>query len=203
MCPCGFIESHLHVEGLHLLPGHYVRAFLAHGTTAVVTDLHEIANAGGVAGLRWYLSLVDKLPLDVFVMAPSCVPSSPFERGAARIGIRDLRRIRGYERRDRARRGDGRPRRDRPAEGHNEKIALFEGKPVDGHAPGLTGSDLDLYMSAGIYSDHETTGVGEAEEKLARGMHLFLREGSVSRDLGALAGLIRPEHLDRPVPLHG
>jgi adenine deaminase len=183
------------VEGLHLLPGHYFRAFLAHGTTAIVTDLHEIANAGGVAGLQWYLSLAGGVPIDLFLMAPSCVPSSPFERGASNIGIRDLRRIKGMqgviglgevmdltavmERRGAVMR----------------KIALFEGRPVDGHAPGLRGDDLDLYMSAGIYSDHETTNVDEGEEKLGRGMHLFLREGSASRDLDNLLGLVRPENL--------
>ena len=95
---CGFIESHLHVEGLHLLPAHYFRAFLAHGATTLVTDLHEIANAGGMAGFRWYLSIIDEVPLDLFVMAPSCVPSSPYERGAARIGPGELRRLKGMRR---------------------------------------------------------------------------------------------------------
>jgi len=192
---CGFIESHLHVEGLHLLPEHYFRAFLAHGATTLVTDLHEIANAGGMRGLHWYLSLIDEVPLDVFVMAPSCVPSSPHECGAARIGAGDLRRLKGTRRVI----GLGEVmdfsaviRRKR---GIMRKIALFEGKPVDGHAPGLAGDDLDLYVSAGIYSDHELTSLAEAREKLKRGMHLFLRQGSASQDLDMLLPLVRPAHM--------
>ncbi len=192
---CGFIESHLHVEGLHLLPVHYFRAFLAHGTTAIVTDLHEIANAGGMDGLRWYLSLIDEVPLDLFVMAPSCVPSSPHERGAAKIGAGELRRLQ----RMRKVIGLGEVMDMRAVMQRQKtimrKIALFEGKPVDGHSPGLTGDDLDLYMSAGIYSDHETTSLNEGKEKLKRGMHLFLRQGSVSRDLERLLPLVRPSHM--------
>jgi adenine deaminase len=192
---CGFIESHLHVEGLHLLPGHYFRAFLAHGTTTIVTDLHEIANAGGMYGLRWYLSLIDEVPLDLFVMAPSCVPSSPHERGAAKIGAGDLRRLREMRRVI----GLGEVMDMRAVMRRQKtimrKIALFEGKPVDGHAPGLTGDDLDLYMSAGIYSDHESTSLREGREKLKRGMHLFLRQGSVARDLDKLLPLVRPANM--------
>jgi adenine deaminase len=194
---CGFIESHLHVEGLHLLPEHYARAFLSHGTTTVVTDLHEVANAGGLAGVRWYLSLMDGVPLDLLVMAPSCVPSSRYELGAARLGVRELKSLRASRRviglgevmdmeGVMGRRGDV-----------LRKIALFEGKPVDGHAPGLIGDDLDLYMSVGIHSDHETTQEDEGLEKLRRGMHLFLREGSVAKDLRNLQPLISPKNLGR------
>ncbi len=193
---CGFIESHLHVEGLHLLPAHYFRAFLAHGATTLVTDLHEIANAGGMAGLRWYLSIIDEVPLDLFVMAPSCVPSSPYERGAAKIGPGELRRLKGMRRVI----GLGEVmdfsaviKRQKSI---MRKIDLFDGKPVDGHAPGLTGDDLDLYMSAGIHSDHEITSLVEAREKLKLGMHLFLRQGSASQDLDMLLPLVRPANMD-------
>jgi adenine deaminase len=192
---CGFIESHLHVEGLHLLPDYFFEAFLRHGTTTIITDLHEIANAGGMAGFLWYLSRIDQVPLDLFVMAPSCVPSSPYELGAAKLGVRELRRLRNMRRVL----GLGEVMDVEAVvarhKGVMAKIALFEGRPVDGHAPGLTGRHLDLYMSAGIYSDHETTGVDEGEEKLRRGMHLFLREGSVAKDLEALLPLVRPETL--------
>lgn len=193
----GFIESHLHVEGLHLLPEHYCNAFLSHGTTTIVTDLHEIANAGGMEGLRWYLSLMDRVPLDLFVMAPSCVPSSRYELGAARLGAGDLRAL------SRLRRviGLGEVMDIEGVAGRRRdvvrKISLFAGKPVDGHAPGLAGKDLDLYMSAGIHSDHETSGKEEGSEKLRKGMHLFLREGSVAKDLGNLEALISPENMDR------
>ncbi len=191
----GFIESHLHIEGLHLLPAQYCRQFLAHGTTTIITDLHEIANAGGMDGLRWYLSLIEEVPLDVYVMAPSCVPSSRFELGADSIGAADLAGLKTLSRV----KGLGEvmdiegvmSRRQSVM----EKMAVFEGLPIDGHAPGLTGEALDRYMSAGIYSDHETTALHEAEEKLKRGMHLFLRQGSVAKDLPTLVPVIRPENL--------
>ncbi len=194
---CGFIESHLHVEGLHLLPEHYFRAFLSHGTTTVVTDLHEIANAGGLAGLRWYLSLLDRIPLDVFVMAPSCVPSSSFELGTGRIGVRELKSL---LRSDRVI-GLGEIMDLEGVLGRKKgvlrKLSLFGRRPIDGHAPGIVGNALDLYMSAGIYSDHETTSPTEGAEKLKRGMHLFMREGSVSKDLEALLPLVQPANLAR------
>ena len=191
----GFIDSHLHIEGLHLLPEAYCRACLAHGTTTIVTDLHEIANAGGMRGLDWYMGLLDAVPLDVFVMAPSCVPSSRFEQGAGRIGMRELRQLRTLPRVI----GLGEVMdleavlsRKRSV---MEKIGLFVGRPVDGHGPGLRGETLTRYLSAGIYSDHETTSLEEAEEKLEKGMHLFLRQGSVAKDLPNLLPVIRPEYL--------
>jgi adenine deaminase len=194
---CGFIESHLHVEGLHLLPEHYSSAFLAHGTTTVITDLHEIANAGGMAGLRWYLSRIDRVPLDLRIMAPSCVPSSKHERGLGRIGIAELKKLKKLD----SVIGLGEVMDLEGVWGRNkrvmDKIGLFEGRPVDGHAPGLVGDDLDCYASAGIHSDHETTTADGGDEKLRRGMHLFLREGSVAKDLVNLIPLIRTENLSR------
>jgi adenine deaminase len=193
----GFIESHLHVEGLHLLPEHYCGAFLSHGTTTVITDLHEVANAGGLDGLRWYLSLIDDAPLDLFVMAPSCVPSSTHELGAGRLGVRELKALSTSRRVI----GLGEVMDIEGVTGRRKdvmrKIALFAGKPVDGHAPGMRGKDLDLYMSAGIHSDHETSEREEGLEKLKKGMHLFLREGSVAKDLGNLESLICPENMER------
>ena len=96
---CGFIDSHLHVEGLHLLPEHYYRAFLAHGTTTVITDLHEIANAGGMAGVRWYLSLIDKRPPGSVCHGPFvCAVEHATRLGLGRIGVRELRRLKALDR---------------------------------------------------------------------------------------------------------
>lgn len=191
----GLIDSHLHLEGLHLLPQAYASAFLAHGTTTIITDLHEIANAGGLEGILWYMDLLDHLPVDVFIMAPSCVPSCPFERGCGVVGLRELKRLRGMPRvigLGEVMDVSGVQKRDRSL---MRKIALFSGKPIDGHAPQLRGSHLTRYISAGICSDHETTDLDEAEEKLAAGMHLFLRMGSASKDLGRLVPLIEPHVL--------
>jgi adenine deaminase len=193
----GFIESHLHVEGLHILPVHFFRAFLARGTTTIVTDLHEIANAGGLAGILWYLSLLRGLPLDIFVMAPSCVPSSSYELGSGAIGVAELKRLRKMDKVI----GLGEVMDLEGVMGRKKevlsKLALFDCQPIDGHAPGLVGDDLERYASVGIYSDHETARVDEGEEKLRRGMHLFLREGSVAKDLANLLPLIRPGNLSR------
>lgn len=193
----GFIESHLHVEGLHLLPEQYFRAFLAHGTTTIVTDLHEIANTGGMAAIKWYLSLIEKIPLDLFIMAPSCVPSSAHEHGGGKIGLGELRQLKTFANVI----GLGEVMDLEGVFGREKdvmtRIALFCRKPIDGHAPGLTGSLLDRYCAAGIYSDHETSSTEEGKEKLRRGMHLFLREGSVAKNLAALIPLISSENLNR------
>lgn len=191
----GFIDSHLHLEGLHLLPEAYASAFLAHGTTTIITDLHEIANAGGFQGVAWYLNLLEHLPVDVFVMAPSSVPSCPFEKGAGVIGIRELRRLKGMNRvigLGEVMNIPGVQARDR---GVMRKIGLFSGRPIDGHAPQLRGAGLARYLSTGICSDHETTDLEEGDEKLRLGMHLFLRMGSASKDLEHLVPLIEPHTL--------
>jgi adenine deaminase len=191
----GLIDSHLHLEGLHLLPEAYGGAFLAHGTTTIITDLHEIANAGGLEGVIWYIDLLRRLPLDVFVMAPSCVPSCPFERGVGTIGLRELKRLKDMPRvigLGEVMNVPGVQKRDSSI---MRKIRLFTGKPIDGHAPQLRGTQLTRYLSAGICSDHETTNLDEGEEKLAAGMHLFLRMGSASKDLKRLIPLIEPHVL--------
>jgi adenine deaminase len=194
---CGLIESHLHVEGLHLLPQHHAAAFLARGTTTIVTDLHEIANAGGLGAIEWYLSLMENIPLDLFVMAPSCVPSSKHESGGGTIGIEELRRLKALDNVI----GLGEVMDIEGVLGREPevmaKIELFRGMPIDGHAPGLVGRTFDRYCSAGIHSDHETSSADEGEEKLRKGMHLFLREGSAAKDLTALGCLVRPGNLNR------
>jgi adenine deaminase len=193
----GLIDSHLHLEGLHLLPDAGAHAFLAHGTTTIITDLHEIANAGGLAAMFWYLDLLENVPVDVFVMAPSCVPSCAFERGFGTIGLRELKKLRSHQRvvgLGEVMDVPGVVRRDRSI---LQKIELFAGQPVDGHAPMVSGGMLRTYCAAGIGSDHETTNPQEGLEKLANGMHLFLRHGSVSKDLERLLPLIKPRFLSR------
>jgi adenine deaminase len=193
----GFIDSHLHVEGLHLLPQTYSQLFLARGTTTIVTDLHEIANAGGLPGVMSYLKLLDTIPLEVLVMAPSCVPSCAFERGLGKMGIKELTRLKGHKRvigLGEVMDVDGVLERRQAL---LRKIQLFAGKPIDGHAPLLSGEALQAYLSAGIHSDHETTSLEEGREKLTYGMHLFARQGSVSKDLYSLLPLVEPPFLEQ------
>jgi adenine deaminase len=157
--------------------------------------LHEIGNVGGIAALKWYLSHSSSSPVDLFIMAPSCVPSSKYEMGGAKIGLDQLKEINTWPHVI----GLGEVMDIEGVTGRNrevlDKISLFAGKPIDGHAPGLRGAALDRYLSAGICSDHETSAIDEAIEKLSKGMHLFIREGSVAKDLTNLIGLITPKYL--------
>jgi adenine deaminase len=145
--------------------------------------------------VQWYLRLLETTPLDVLVMAPSCVPSCRFEQGFGELGIRELTRLKRHHRvigLGEMMDIEGVLNRKRSV---MRKIDLFAGKPIDGHAPMLSGKALRTYLSAGIHSDHETTNLEEGREKLALGMHLFLRHGSVSKDLDTLLPLIEAPHL--------
>jgi adenine deaminase len=148
-------------------------------------------------GVKRYLRLLEAIPLDVYVMAPSCVPSCRFEQGAGVLGVKELTWLRGHERVL----GLGEMMDISGVLGRKKsvmrKIDLFAGKPVDGHAPTLSGEALQSYTAAGIHSDHETTTLEEGREKLALGMHLFLRQGSVSKDLDTLLPLIKESSLSR------
>ncbi|MBN2200358.1 adenine deaminase [bacterium] len=193
----GFIDSHVHLESAMVTPAQYARAVVPRGTTAVVADPHEIANVLGADGVRNLLSWTAGLPLDVFVMAPSCVPATPLETSGATLTGGDLEAL--Y---------------DNPAvlglaEMMNfpgvlagipevlEKIAGAKNGRVDGHAPGLSGSGLSAYIAAGIGSDHECFTAEEALEKIRKGMLVMIREGTAARNLDALLPLVRPENADR------
>lgn len=186
----GLINGHTHLESSMLDIGQYARAVVARGTTAVVTDLHEIANVCGLAGMRYVLDSARRLPLDLFLMAPSCVPATHLETSGAKIGLPDIRRILKWP----GCIGLGEvmnfPGVLNGDAGVLGKIALAGEKPVDGHAPGVTGKDLDAYIAAGINSDHESVTLAEAGEKLAKGMFIMIREGSSEKNLEALLPLV-------------
>jgi adenine deaminase len=186
----GFIDGHLHMESTLLGPRAFCRAVLPRGTTAVVLDPHEIANVLGGAGIRHLLQVAEDMPVDLFFMLPSCVPASPLETSGAELRGADLHTLRSH------------PRVLGLAEVMNfpgvlagdpqvlEKVVLFQDGPMDGHAPMLSGKDLNAYAGAGIRTDHEATSLDEAREKLAKGMVLMIREGSQSKDLEALVGAV-------------
>lgn len=191
LCP-GFIDGHVHVESSMLTIPEFARAVVPNGTTAVVIDPHEIANVLGVAGIKYMLSSSESLPLNVYVMLPSCVPATRLETAGAELNTRALstllkeRRVLGI------------------AEMMNypgvilknpevlEKVHLGLTSRVDGHAPGLTGKDLCAYVDAGIRSDHEITSAQEALEKLRLGMHIMIREGSAAKNLKELLKIVTP-----------
>jgi adenine deaminase len=186
----GFFDAHIHLESTHLNPHEFARVVVPLGTTTVVADPHEIANVLGLDGINYMIEDSRGLPLNIFFMLPSCVPSTEMETAGARLGARQLTTMMDH------------PRVLGIGEVMNwpgvlakdpevlDKIRAGHGKRIDGHAPGLAGKDLNAYVGAGIKSDHECTTPEEAVEKLRAGMHIFIREGSVAKNLEALLPVV-------------
>ena len=186
----GLINGHTHIESSMLHPARYAQAVVPRGTLAVVTDLHEIANVCGREGIKFVMDWAQKLPLDMFFMAPSCVPASHLETSGARISSREIKGILAHPNVI----GLGEMMNFSGVLGGEEevlkKLSAANGRVVDGHAPGLGGKELNAYVSAGIRSDHESTTLEEGREKLRRGMYLMIREGSSEKNLDALLPLV-------------
>ncbi|ROT99418.1 adenine deaminase [Histidinibacterium lentulum] len=186
----GFIDTHLHIESSMVTPLEFDRCVTPRGITTAICDPHEIANVLGTDGIRYFQEASRLTLMDIRVQLPSCVPSSPMETAGAEIAAGDLA-----------------PLMDHPSgiglaefmnfpgvihrdPGCLDKLALYEGRHVDGHCPLLSGRDLNAYVAAGIRTEHEATSAAEARKKLQRGMRVLIREGSVSKDLHALAPLL-------------
>jgi len=186
----GLINGHTHLESSMLDVGQYARAVVPCGTSALVTDLHEIANVCGLEGMRYVLDCARRLPLDLFLMAPSCVPATHLETAGASISPQDIRRILRWQ----GCIGLGEVMNFPGVIGGDagilSKITMARGKIVDGHAPGVAGKDLTAYIAAGILSDHESVSLAEAREKLGQGMYVMVREGSSEKNLDALLPLV-------------
>ncbi|MFC2022837.1 adenine deaminase [Chloroflexota bacterium] len=193
----GLINGHTHIESSMLDVGQYSRAIVPRGTLAVVTDLHEIANVCGLDGIRYVMDSARRLPLDLFLMAPSCVPATGLETSGARLGQEDIRRVLRW----RGVIGLGEvmnfPDVISGDAGILSKIDLARGKVIDGHAPGVGGKDLAAYIAAGIGSDHESITLEEAWEKLRQGMYIMIREGSSEKNLDALLPLVTDKTFQR------
>lgn len=188
----GFIDSHIHLESTHLRPPDFAELVVPRGTTTVIADPHEIANVCGMTGLRYMIKATADLPLTVFFMVPSCVPATNLETSGAKLNAGDvadalqLERVIGLA-----------EMMNFPGVvfGDSEVLAKLEVAKdvvIDGHCPGLTGRQLNAYLAAGIGSDHETTELAEGREKIRRGMHLMIREGSSEKNLETLYSLITP-----------
>ena len=190
----GFIDGHVHIESSMVTVPEYARAVVPRGTTTVIADPHEIANVWGEAGVRYILESSRGVPLNVFIMLPTCVPTTNLETAGATLdadalarliqedGVLGLAEVMNYP---------GVIRRDPEV---MKKIRLADGRRIDGHAPGLRGRDLSAYINAGISSDHECTTLAEAEEKLCQGMYIMLREGSAAKNLLDLLPLVTPQN---------
>ncbi|MBU5627640.1 adenine deaminase [Oscillibacter sp. MSJ-2] len=198
VCP-GFLDAHIHLESSLVSPGEFVRAVLPHGTTTVITDPHEIANVMGTDGIEYMLQATEELPVDVRFMLPSCVPATPLDESGA---ILDYRAIDSFY---------DHPRVQGLAEMMNfvgvingdeqpvEKIVAAQAhhKKIDGHAPDLQGNDLNAYIAAGVYSDHECHDLADAIAKLERGQFIMIREGTAARNLEALVPLLCDKYSER------
>lgn len=196
LCP-GFADAHIHIESTLLLPHEFAKAALKRGTVACFCDPHEIANVLGPEGVRFFIEATSSLPLDFFFLLPSCVPSTPYETPGAIIGPEELRPFWGHPRvvglgEVMDWEGCLEAREDLL-----EKMEDARTRIVDGHAPLLRGKVLSRYKALGISSDHETVELDEAKEKLRKGFFLYLREGSVAKNLKTLLPLIRPEGANR------
>jgi len=186
----GLINGHTHLESSMLDIGQYARAVVPRGTSAIVTDLHEIANVCGLEGIKYVLDCARRLPLELFLMAPSCVPATHLETSGASLGSEEIRQILRWKECI----GLGEVMNFPGVLGGDtnvlSKINLARGKVVDGHAPGVTDKNLTAYIAAGIYSDHESVSLEEAREKLSQGMYVMIREGSSEKNLDALLPLV-------------
>ena len=192
----GFVDAHIHLESSLVSPKEFANAVIPHGTTTVITDPHEIANVMGTDGIEYMLQATEDLPVDVRFMLPSCVPATPLDESGA---VLDYRAIDSFYEHNRV---------EGLAEMMNyvgvanadeqvlEKIVAAQAhhKKIDGHAPGLAGNDLNAYIAAGVYSDHECSTVEDAIAKLERGQYIMIREGTAARNLDALLPLLTPQY---------
>ena len=195
----GFVDAHIHLESSLVSPKEFAKAVLPHGTTTVITDPHEIANVMGTDGIEYMLQATEDLPLDVRFMLPSCVPATPLDESGANL---DYRAIDSFYEHNRV---------EGLAEMMNyvgvanadeqvlEKIVAAQAhhKKIDGHAPGLSGNDLNAYVAAGVYSDHECSDMEDAMNKLRLGQYIMIREGTAARNLEALMPLLTSQYVDR------
>ncbi|MCF6248739.1 MAG: adenine deaminase [Desulfobacula sp.] len=186
----GFIDGHIHFESTMLTLPEFSRAILQRGSTSVVIDPHEIANVLGLDGIRYVLHGINRIPLDVFVMLPSCVPATPLETSGSFITHRELYYMIQEERVAGIGEMMNFPAVINGDEEAHKRIAAARWKKIDGHAPGITGKDLNAYIFSNIDSDHESTSGQEALEKLRKGMHILVREGTSERNLADLIPII-------------
>lgn len=190
----GFIDGHMHIESTMLTPHELSKVLIQHGVTAVMADPHEIANVAGIEGIKFMLNASEELPVDVFIMLPSCVPATSVGNSGAKLTAEDLEPFYSH------------PRVLGLAEfmdfssivNLNEEMlkkivnAHLNGSIIDGHAAGLSKEELNVYVTTGIYADHECMNLQEAKDRLELGMYLMIREGTAAKELKKLLPVITP-----------
>jgi adenine deaminase len=196
VCP-GLIDAHVHIESAMVTPPHFARAVVPRGTTTVVADPHEIANVLGADGVRYMLAVSEGLPLSVLVNLPSCVPATHMGTAGAELTADDLIELRDLERVIGLAEFMNVPGAVLGLPGALDKLVAFQGRVIDGHAPGVSGKWLQAYVGAGPGSDHECTTADEMLEKLRLGVVVFVRESTAARNLRALVPAITPQNSRR------
>jgi adenine deaminase len=186
----GFIDTHLHIESSLVVPSEFERGVLPRGTTTAICDPHEIANVLGVAGIRYFLEASTSLAMTLRVNLSSCVPATELETAGARLELDDLLPLRAHPAALGLAEVMNFPGVLAKDEGLLRKLEAFAGGHIDGHAPLLRGHSLNAYLAAGIRTDHECTTLEEAAEKLRKGMVVLMREGSIAKNVTALAPLL-------------
>ena len=189
----GFIDTHVHCESTCVTPMEFDRCVLPRGTTTAICDPHEICNVLGEKGLRYFLDCAEGTVLDLRVQLSSCVPATEMETSGARLEAADLVRYKDHPKVLGLAEFMNFPGVFHKVDGVLDKLAAFDGRHIDGHAPLVGGRELNAYLSCGIRNCHETTSAPEAMEKLRKGMQVLIRDGSVSKDVHALASVIQPE----------
>ncbi|TJX65949.1 adenine deaminase [Soehngenia saccharolytica] len=193
------IDGHVHIESSKVTPSQFAKAIVPHGVLTVVADPHEIANVKGMEGISFMLEDSKKLPLDVYIMAPSCVPATPFENSGAHIGVEEIEELMSNDRvlglgevMDYNSVINGDPE----ILGKIETAKKFN-KTIDGHCPGITKENLFAYVLAGIKTEHECTNIEEMFNRLELGMYIHIREGSAARNLSELIKGVNKNYLSR------
>lgn len=188
----GLIDGHIHIESTLLSPAEFARAVLPCGTTTVVADPHEIANVMGADGIQYMLDASVNLPVDIYYMIPSCVPATAFETAGAVLDASALKKYINHPRVLGLGEVMNYPGVIAGDDAVLDKIIAFSGRNIDGHAPLVTGMDLNAYAVTGISSDHECSMIKEARDQVSAGMYLMIREGTQAKNMRDLIGFVTP-----------
>lgn len=193
----GFVDSHVHIESSMSSPSQFAKVIVPRGITSIIADPHEIANVKGLDGIRYIIDESKKSPLDVYIALPSCVPATNFENSGATLLAEDLATLLNEESVICLGEMMDYPGVINGDDKILDKLVLAKDMVVDGHGPMITGKELNAYVVAGVKTEHESSTLKEAEERLRLGMYILLREGSAARDLANLISLVNKDNLRR------
>ena len=196
LCP-GFIDGHVHIESSMVTPSQFASAIVPRGTTTIIADPHEIANVKGLDGIRYTIEDSRNIPLDVFIVLPSCVPATPFENSGAVLKAEDLKELITHERVLGLGELMNFPGVINCDEDVLDKIVMAGDKKIDGHGPSISGKELNAYVAAGVSTEHECSSVEEMMNRLRLGMYILVREGSAAKNLLKLIKGVNKENIRR------